>query len=92
MSHAEENAVSQAARIGARLKGCTAYVTHAPCARCARALIQAGIERVVVVGSGRAGIGGKLRAGLCFRRRDRRRRFFPEKTEHLGVSRIKPIL
>ena len=47
MSHAEENAVSQAARIGARLKGCTAYVTHAPCARCARALIQAGSERVV---------------------------------------------
>lgn len=46
-SHAEENAVAQAARIGVSLKGCTAYVTHFPCARCARALIQAGIIAVV---------------------------------------------
>lgn len=46
-SHAEENAVAQAARIGVSLKGCTAYVTHFPCARCARALIQAGIVAVV---------------------------------------------
>lgn len=45
-SHAEENAVAQAARIGVSLKGCTAYVTHFPCARCARALIQAGITAV----------------------------------------------
>lgn len=46
-SHAEENAVAQAARIGVSLKGCTAYATHFPCARCARALIQAGIVAVV---------------------------------------------
>lgn len=49
-SHAESNAVAQAARIGARLKGCTAYVTHQPCASCARSLVQAGIERVVYAG------------------------------------------
>lgn len=47
-AHAEENAVAQAARIGARLKGCSAYVTHEPCARCARSLIQAGISKVVI--------------------------------------------
>lgn len=47
-SHAEENAVAQAARIGVALKGCTAYVTHHPCSRCARSLIQAGVARVVV--------------------------------------------
>lgn len=47
-SHAEENAVAQAARVGATLKGCTAYVTHYPCSRCARSLIQAGIACVVV--------------------------------------------
>lgn len=46
-SHAEENAVAHAARIGVSLKGCTAYVTHCPCSRCARSLIQAGIKRVV---------------------------------------------
>ncbi|CAB4196329.1 ComEB Deoxycytidylate deaminase [uncultured Caudovirales phage] len=46
-SHAEENAIAQAARVGAMTKGCTAYVTHCPCARCARMLIQAGIVRAV---------------------------------------------
>lgn len=47
-SHAEENAVAQAARVGMALKGGTAYVTHMPCSRCARTLIQAGITTVVV--------------------------------------------
>lgn len=46
-SHAEENAVAQAARVGSRLNGCTIYTTHFPCSRCARSLIQAGIVRVV---------------------------------------------
>ena len=50
-SHAEENAVAQAARSGARLLGSKAYVTHAPCARCARILIQAGVQ-MVCVGNG----------------------------------------
>lgn len=47
-SHAEENAVAQSARVGAKLKGGTAYVTHHPCSRCARSLIQAGISKVVI--------------------------------------------
>jgi len=47
-SHAEENAIATAARNGHRTKGATAYVTHHPCARCARSLIQAGIACVVV--------------------------------------------
>ena len=38
-----------AARIGVSLKGCTAYVTHCPCAGYARALVQAGITQVVFV-------------------------------------------
>lgn len=50
-SHAEENAVAQSARVGAKLKGGTAFVTHHPCSRCARSLIQAGVTRVVI-GSG----------------------------------------
>jgi dCMP deaminase len=45
--HSEENAVLHAARIGVSLKGCTLYCTWPPCVRCARALIQAGIVRVV---------------------------------------------
>lgn len=46
-SHAESNLVSFAAREGIRTAGCTVYVTHHPCAGCARTLIQAGIRRVV---------------------------------------------
>lgn len=51
-SHAEENAIAHAARHGRALKGSTAFVTHYPCCRCARLLIQAGIARIVV-GEGR---------------------------------------
>ena len=44
--HAEENAIMHAARIGVALKGCSAYVTWPPCTRCARSLIQAGVQEV----------------------------------------------
>lgn len=47
-SHAEENAVAQAARVGMPLKNGTAFVTHMPCSRCARTLIQAGVVAVYV--------------------------------------------
>lgn len=50
-SHAEANAIGNAARIGVALAGCTAYVTHPPCDDCARLLIQVGVARVVM-GSG----------------------------------------
>lgn len=50
--HAERNAIYQAALMGTATKGCTLYVTSfpakfGPCAECARAIIQAGISRVV---------------------------------------------
>ncbi len=44
--HAEENAIMHAARTGVSLKGCRAYVTWPPCTRCARSLIQAGVDEV----------------------------------------------
>lgn len=47
-AHAEENAVALAARVGASLRDGYAYVTHHPCSRCARSLIQAGIKVVYV--------------------------------------------
>ncbi len=46
-SHAETNLIAFAARQGIRTAGCSVYVTHCPCASCARTLIQAGIKRVV---------------------------------------------
>ena len=44
--HAEQNAVAFAALNGVSLKGCSVYVTHAPCTSCAKSLIQAGITKV----------------------------------------------
>lgn len=46
--HAEQNLVAKAARHGIRTEGCTAYVTHHPCAACAQSLVQAGIVCVIV--------------------------------------------
>lgn len=45
-SHAEQNLIAFAARAGIRTEGCAVYVTHHPCADCAKSLIQAGIAKV----------------------------------------------
>ena len=45
--HAEINAISDAARRGVPLEGCTIYTTHFPCAGCTKAIIQSGVGRVV---------------------------------------------
>lgn len=47
MNHAEENAITNAARMGTALLGCTAYVTAEPCHVCSKSLINAGIKRIV---------------------------------------------
>ena len=46
-SHAEENAIVQAAYHGISLKGATLYSTCSPCLICTKMIINAGIERVV---------------------------------------------
>ena len=46
--HAEQNAVAAAAKNGISLNGATCYVTLFPCINCAKTLIMAGIEKVVV--------------------------------------------
>lgn len=48
-SHAELNAITNAARAGTPLDGCTLLVTHPPCMDCARAIVQAGIKQVVTM-------------------------------------------
>jgi len=45
--HAEQNAIIQAAYLGASTKGATIYATANPCSSCAKMLINAGIVRVV---------------------------------------------
>lgn len=46
-SHAEINAIAQAAAAGVATQGCEVYCTHEPCVYCAKALINAGCTRVV---------------------------------------------
>ena len=47
-SHAETNAIINAARIGVSTKGSTMYMTcNIPCADCTRNIINAGINRIV---------------------------------------------
>jgi len=46
-SHAEQNAIANAARFGAKLEGGTLYCHMTPCYTCAKMIINAGIKRVV---------------------------------------------
>ncbi len=46
-SHAEINAIANAAREGIKLDGATLYIHMTPCYTCAKMLINAGIKRVV---------------------------------------------
>jgi len=46
-THAEQNALIQAAKLGISVDGATLYVTHRPCVICTKLLINAGIKRVV---------------------------------------------
>jgi len=46
--HAEQNAISQAARYGIALEGSTLYCTMEPCRVCAMLIISVGIKKVIV--------------------------------------------
>lgn len=46
-THAEQNALVQAAKMGIEVDGATMYITHRPCVICTKLLINAGIKRVV---------------------------------------------
>jgi len=46
--HAEQNAIIQAATYAQGVDGATIYITHQPCVICAKMIINAGIQRIVV--------------------------------------------
>lgn len=46
-THAEQNAIIQAARMGICIDGATLYCTHQPCSICTKMIINSGISRVV---------------------------------------------
>ena len=45
--HAEQNAISDAARRGIPLDGATIYITHFPCINCAKILAASGIQKII---------------------------------------------
>ncbi len=46
-THAEQNAIIQAAKLGISIDGATLYCTHQPCVICAKMIINSGIKRIV---------------------------------------------
>jgi len=46
-THAEQNAICQAAKLGIAIDGSTLYCKMTPCSACAKMIINAGIKRVV---------------------------------------------
>jgi len=46
-THAEQNAIVQAAKMGVCIDGATLYCTHQPCAICSKMIINSGIKRIV---------------------------------------------
>lgn len=49
-THAEQNAIIQAALHGVKIEGATIYVTHQPCILCTKIIINAGIKTVIYQG------------------------------------------
>lgn len=45
--HAEEDAITTAAKIGLKLEGTSIYITHSPCLSCAKLIVQSGIKTVI---------------------------------------------
>jgi dCMP deaminase len=48
-SHAEQNAINNAARVGVAIEGGTIYCKMTPCYKCAQSIINSGIVRVVAL-------------------------------------------
>ena len=46
-THAEQNAIVQAAKLGVAIEGGTVYCRGTPCPTCAKMIVNAGIKRVV---------------------------------------------
>lgn len=70
-THAEQNAIVQAALYGVAIEGATLYCTHQPCSGCTKMIINAGITRIVYLSGYPDELAGELLAGtniecVCF--------------------------
>ncbi len=59
-SHAEENAIVQAALHGVSTRDAALYTTNSPCTICSKMLINAGIKKIVMEGEYPDDLGAKL--------------------------------
>jgi len=48
-AHAEQNAITQAAKIGISINGATLYCYMTPCYTCAKMIINSGIKKVIAL-------------------------------------------
>lgn len=63
--HSEQNAITQAARLGVSIDGATVYTRKTPCRVCSMLLINCGIKRVVIEGGYHQGADDMLKqAGI----------------------------
>jgi dCMP deaminase len=58
-SHAEQNAINNAARVGVAVEGGTLYCKMVPCYKCAQSIINSGIKRVVAARDYHGGVRSK---------------------------------
>lgn len=68
-THAEQNALCQAAKLGIAVDGATIYCKMTPCLTCAKMIINAGIQRVVCEKKYHAGDESQkllIKAGIMF--------------------------
>lgn len=82
-THAEQNAICQAAKIGISLDGATLYIKMTPCYTCAKMLINAGIKRVVCAQDYHAGARSKeifAEAGVQFKLLDNKMTTYADMT------------
>ncbi|HMM20873.1 MAG TPA: cytidine/deoxycytidylate deaminase family protein [Selenomonadales bacterium] len=75
-THAEQNAIVQAALYGVAIEGATLYCTHQPCVACTKLIINAGIRRIVYLNAYPDDLALELIAGAgidceCFGERSR---------------------
>lgn len=93
-THAEQNAIIQAAKHGVSIKGGTIYCTLQPCSTCAKLIINSGIKRVVYKGSYNETLGLALleEAGIQVDRLDEGKEFDNLKEELKEAPTLDTIL
>lgn len=74
-SHAEGNAIAQAARMGISTEGATLYCTDEPCSFCTKSILNAGFASVVYMRPYHDDLAAKLRdeTGVIFERFDEKK-------------------